>query len=186
MATLWRSILTPHVFWSGEEAREMGFPHLHYSWPSCKPWIEAIRKVCPNQHSRHLHQLCHAQQAMIHPMQACDPRDFLLFLPHLSSILNDSAEYMHKCVWILETSEALEQVSVESSASQTQNASQKQAPQRAYRQRMVDVLEHSFREATASFECLQRRNAPVLVDVLGFIHEAVLALVRFHIIGRFS
>ena len=121
----------------------------------------------------------HALKAMVPAVQACDPREFLLFLPQLTSTLREAAGYMHECACMMDATKGMENIRIVRSADQPLNVPQAQQRLIAHRKRMLDVLEHILSQAAASFGCLKRRNATLLVDVLSFIHEAEVLAVYF-------
>lgn len=130
--------------------------------------MEAVRKVCVFTTHTARYLLC--DECKHRSMQACDPREFLLFLPQLASILGDATEYMHQCAVMLAGKEGAEG-SPELSPLKEQNLST------SCQHTMTDILNHSISEAAAAFQGLKRRNSRFVMDVLMFIRSAVEAKV---------
>jgi hypothetical protein len=114
-------------------------------------------------------------------LQACDPREFLLFLPRLADLLMQAGLYVAQQEVAGRMQQLLLQEDVElaSALGEPQSASPCAAAAAASQDAYADTLEHFAGQAVLAFAALPRRNAAFCADTLHFLGQLGGAYVRF-------
>lgn len=125
-------------------------------------------------------------------MQACDPRELLLFLPRLAELLSRAASYVHTCtvhaaITYLPASPEDPQATPAAAESQpggdaggTAAAGKRVSMDEVTQGKRVfdEVAEHLLALAVRALGRLQRRNAAHVGDVLEFAGRVTMTYVR--------
>eukprot|EP00892_Ulva_mutabilis_P003429 jgi/Ulvmu1/1458/UM011_0188.1 len=147
--TVVRALLTPESLWP-EAAQSAGLQHIVLSWPTARHLLDAA-------------------------FAACDPREFLLFLPRLGEIVLQAASFVHTCTVLAGISYLPERSDDPAAAEPPEPDGGVGVPGRVSVAEVTqgkkvfdEVVEHLAGLAVRAFAGLRRKNAAHAGDVLSF------------------